>query len=336
MRVLVIGRDHRVPSADSPLMPFASALGRSLMELDGPRAVMITGGRPRCEGFVDEAVVQGALEVVGDDACNRIVTMPDPGHETGLMPTFATTRLIGARSGARRSRRFEMVLAADAVVSMAGKDAVREMIMLARALGRPELPLPFTGQRSAKLWRQRADEYVKRFKGVAAQWTSAGTEQDLRRFSPAVATAVKDMAWLACFVARPVSEQLSDKQARALEDALEGALEDASFHWVESATTPGAGRIPKVMLRQIREAFAVVAVVSDERHRAAARGAVNPNVIYEVGYADGRCVPCILLAASAGDLPFDLQDMRTIVYGGRDMTEIRQELAAHLRALRGA
>jgi hypothetical protein len=143
------------------------------------------------------------------------------------------------------------------------------------------------------------------------------------------------MAWLACFVARPVSEQLSVEQARA----LEGALEDASFHWVESAMTPGAGRIPKVMLRQIREAFAVVAVLSDKRYMVAARGgarSVNPNVVYEVGYADGHGVPCILLAASADDLPFDLQEMRTIVYGGRDPTEIRKELAAHLRALRDA
>jgi hypothetical protein len=339
MRVLVIGRDHVVQSDKSRLMLFARALGQSLMELARPRAVLITGGRPQRGGFVDEAVVQGALDVVGDDAYDRIVTLPDPDHnpehEAALTPTFRKTRVIGALSGARQSRRFEMVLAADAVVSIAGKRAVREMIMLARALGRPVLPLPFAGQESEKLWRKPTRDEGERFERAAAQWDSADRGSDLRRFAPAVAETVKDMASLACFVARPVSGQLSVEQTRA----LEAALEDASFHWVESAATPGAGRIPELMLRQIREAFVVVALLSDERYAVADRGAarsVNPNVVYEVGYADGHRRPCILLAASADDLPFDLQDMRTITYGGREPTEIRRELACHLRALRDA
>jgi hypothetical protein len=303
------------------------------MGLARPRAVVITGGRPQSRGFVDEAVIQGALEIVGEDARNRIVTMPEPGREAELAPTFAATRMIPARTGARRSRRFEMVLAADAVVSIAGQDAVREMIMLARALGRAALPLPFTGQESKELWRQLPRDEVERITRGDAQWVSVDPGADVCRVSARVARAVRDRATLACFVARSVTGELTDEQERA----LEGALEDASFHWVESATTPGAGRIPDVMLRQIEEAFAVVAVLSDERYKVAgSRGArgVNPNVVYEVGYAGGRGVPCILLAASADDLPFDLHGMHTIIYGGLDATELRQELAADLRALR--
>jgi hypothetical protein len=338
MRVLIIGGDHSNKSAKSPLMPFARALGRSLMELASPPAVLLTGGQPLCGGYFDEAVVQGALEVVGTDAASRIVTFPDPESKAVVPPTFAATRTIGARSGARRSRRFEMVLAADAVVSIAGKDGVREMIMLARALGRPALPLPFTGQGSERLWRAIVKADGKRLSELDARWASASIA-DLRRLPRSVARSVQDMASLACFVARPASQALDIEYGPALERALEGALEDASFHRVEAATTPGAGRIPELMLRQIREAFALVAVVSDERYTRTnapdARG-VNPNVVYELGYADGNGKRCILLAASADDLPFDLHDMRTVVYGGRDTREIREELAAHLRALRDA
>lgn len=41
----------------------------------------------------------------------------------------------------------------------------------------------------------------------------------------------------------------------------------------------------------------------------------NPNVFYEVGYAHAKNKLCVLLTASADDIPFDLKHHRHIVYG---------------------
>jgi hypothetical protein len=41
----------------------------------------------------------------------------------------------------------------------------------------------------------------------------------------------------------------------------------------------------------------------------------NPNVFYEVGYADARDKLCILITADAADIPFNLKHRRHIVYG---------------------
>lgn len=41
----------------------------------------------------------------------------------------------------------------------------------------------------------------------------------------------------------------------------------------------------------------------------------NPNVFYEVGYAHAKNKLCVLLTASADDIPFDLRHHRHIVYG---------------------
>lgn len=52
----------------------------------------------------------------------------------------------------------------------------------------------------------------------------------------------------------------------------------------------------------------------------------NPNVFYEVGYAHAKDKLCILLTASAHDIPFDLKHRRHVVYGISIETLRRQML----------
>ena len=46
----------------------------------------------------------------------------------------------------------------------------------------------------------------------------------------------------------------------------------------------------------------------------------NPNVYYEVGYAHALGKDVVLIAQSEKDLKFDLQNMRSIIYGGSILT----------------
>jgi nucleoside 2-deoxyribosyltransferase len=61
----------------------------------------------------------------------------------------------------------------------------------------------------------------------------------------------------------------------------------------------------------------------------------NPNVFYELGYAQALGKPTILLAQRGGTLPFDIRSFRVVYYddtiGGK--TRVEQDLARHLEAI---
>jgi hypothetical protein len=79
------------------------------------------------------------------------------------------------------------------------------------------------------------------------------------------------------------------------------------------------------IVQQIRESRVVIAEVS----------VANPNVYYEIGYADALAKPVILLAFKGTSLPFDVQAYRTIFYentiGGKD--HVTEELAKYLQTI---
>jgi len=80
--------------------------------------------------------------------------------------------------------------------------------------------------------------------------------------------------------------------------------------------TYSPGLVVADIARQIRESRIVIAEVSS----------VNPNVFYEVGYADAIDKPVILVADRKGrDLPFDVRPYRTLFYensiGGKKTVE---------------
>jgi hypothetical protein len=61
----------------------------------------------------------------------------------------------------------------------------------------------------------------------------------------------------------------------------------------------------------------------------------NPNVFYEVGLAHALSKEVILLTRSMGDIPFDLQALRFIVYDytPRGMSEFEKKLRSAAQAL---
>ncbi|HKS40840.1 MAG TPA: hypothetical protein VJX74_09545, partial [Blastocatellia bacterium] len=60
---------------------------------------------------------------------------------------------------------------------------------------------------------------------------------------------------------------------------------------------------------------------------------MNPNVFYDVGYADALGKTVILLIQQGDDIPFDLQSQRHINYEG-NIIKLRDELIEMVRALR--
>lgn len=60
----------------------------------------------------------------------------------------------------------------------------------------------------------------------------------------------------------------------------------------------------------------------------------NPNVFYEVGYAHAKEKLCILLTASADDIPFDLKHRRHVVYGN-SIASLKEQLVDELMWAKG-
>jgi len=57
----------------------------------------------------------------------------------------------------------------------------------------------------------------------------------------------------------------------------------------------------------------------------------NPNVFYELGIAHSLGKEVILLCQSAGDIPFDLRHMRTVIYSS--MTQLRNRLLRTIKSV---
>jgi hypothetical protein len=87
----------------------------------------------------------------------------------------------------------------------------------------------------------------------------------------------------------------------------------------------GAGVIFQDMQREIAQSDIVIAEITP----------ANPNVFYELGYAQALGKPTILLAQRGGTLPFDIRSFRVVYYddsiGGK--TRVEQDLAKHLEAI---
>ncbi len=87
----------------------------------------------------------------------------------------------------------------------------------------------------------------------------------------------------------------------------------------------GLGVIFQDMQREIGRADVVIAEITP----------ANPNVFYELGYAQALGKPTILLAQRGGKLPFDIASYRVVFYddsiGGKSRVE--EDLAKHLDAI---
>jgi hypothetical protein len=57
----------------------------------------------------------------------------------------------------------------------------------------------------------------------------------------------------------------------------------------------------------------------------------NPNVFYEIGFAQALNIPTVLICREGEDLPFDVRAVNHIVYGG--IVDLREKLGRRLRSM---
>jgi hypothetical protein len=80
------------------------------------------------------------------------------------------------------------------------------------------------------------------------------------------------------------------------------------------------GSISREIQERIRDAVAIIADISDH----------NPNVLFELGFAQGVGKPTIVICRQGQDLAFDVRDMNVVFYNPQLLRELNERLKAIL------
>jgi hypothetical protein len=122
-----------------------------------------------------------------------------------------------------------------------------------------------------------------------------------------------------------VATQFTEPFDRIWLQVIKPTLSSEHFHPIRLDEVAGPNPILADIKRHVAEAAVVIAEITPQ----------NPNVFYEVGYADALHKPLILLAQQGTPLPFDISGYRTIFYqdviGGE--TSLTEKLRTHLKAI---
>jgi len=114
-----------------------------------------------------------------------------------------------------------------------------------------------------------------------------------------------------CFVMMPFSEPYD----RIYRDLIVPAIEDTGLSAVRADEIPGTGFVMEQIRAAIQQARLCIADVTDR----------NPNVLYEVGFAEAMRKSVILMARDLSQLPFDVPSRRVLWYS-TDFDSSRQHL----------
>jgi hypothetical protein len=318
---------------EEPAPTFVEELAREI--LDTIPSVIVTGGflhfRDQADAIsTDHAALRGArrhARTAGTDlhSCFEAF-VPDPAldrnKERGGVVRMSARDGVNVRRMRQKSplgRRLAMIHQVDVLVTIGGKRHTNEVLEQALELNTPALPLAFAGGDSAEFWTLYQDQVV--------HWFSLDDDaESVKRLDELTASAVgRDtpaMAkWLAglirqarvgrCLVLMPFADH--DGLYRVIKEAVEDVMACERLDHL-----PGSYPIRSNFVDAVERSLAVIADVSD----------VNPNVMYEIGFAIAKGVKPMLFCRQGSpveNLPVYLRDLNIARVASDDA------LAQHIR-----
>jgi hypothetical protein len=282
--------------------------------------VLLTGGyrsnpeRPQ-NVSTDSQVVKGIEDLFGIDPSmveKRLhIMQPDPAKDRNDAARYkpedtkaTVTILEGATA---RQRRLKLVTAATAIVTVKGFEHTSMLLDAALAVGKPFLPLPFTGGDSREYWDDYKDRICRWFDipvEVAAQLESVDvplcTEEEKRQLADQVSGILAKAIERVCLFALPFHE----RYRKFYQEVIEPAITAEGFTPRRLDEVLYSGRILAEYFRSLHDSDRVIADVTD----------YNPNVMYEIGYAHALNIfPFVIDATPTRNepsrgLPFYLKD----------------------------
>ncbi|RNC68065.1 MAG: hypothetical protein ED859_11590 [Desulfuromonadales bacterium] len=187
--------------------------------------------------------------------------------------------------GTDQARRFNLVKAADGLVTIKGEGNTRTVLELALALDKPALPIPFTGGDSRTLWENNRAAFLHslnlRPELIGRLEGDPPSLPELEGIAREVAQAIYNAAKKRCLVLMPFGPGHDDFYQNVLRHAIEAA--NYIPHRID--IDDYAGNIPALFLSALERAQTVVVDVTG----------LNPNVMYELGQVHARGINPFLI-----------------------------------------
>lgn len=327
-RIVIYGGTDLSPE----LRVFVGRLTAHLLKL--PDVTLLSGGfygrKKRPDSIsVDRAVLEAAERCLSPGQLEaRFETwLPSAGLDRDSVVRFRRGR-VSELHGTAQARRYRLIQEADALVTIVGKEHTRSLLELALALGKPALPLFFTGGDSRTMWKRNRADFLRSLRATEAAVSllerEAPSRPELNRLAKLAARLVYEAAERRCLVLMP----FGGAHDRFYDACIEPAIRESNYLPHRIDRDAYAGNIPKLFDKAVERSHATVADLTG----------MNPNVMYEVGRLGARrTVPLMILrrepntkAGVSTRLPFYLlQDM---VYFASDSDSGRARLAKLIRS----
>ncbi|MCC6587432.1 MAG: hypothetical protein IT168_12120 [Bryobacterales bacterium] len=247
-------------------------------------AILVTGGFDYSDNApkdrsTDRAVADAAEKHLGAKLNERLETwLPEAAKDRidERVHRFTEKGRLVWMEGSARKRRLRVVNDVDALITVKGKIRTSLVLDVALTIGKPALPLPFTGGDSLEFWKENKPYYKMRFgltDGQIAKWESFTIPGGKRRCSAVlreVVEAVKRVLRTSCLVLMPFRPEL-----KAGYEKLKAAITDEGFEAIRLDEVLYTGDVRTTVKRLLTEADAIIVDVTE----------ASPNVFYELGYA---------------------------------------------------
>lgn len=250
---------------------------------------------------VDRAVARGArayLEKREEEVADRLETWLPGGRDRRDAKRFSEGLRVVLRGQSDQARRFRMVADVSAIVTVHGEGNTRTVLDLAFAIGRPALPLGFSGGDSRDAWEGSAGdppnrenlEQMRKWFGLEAGGRLEGKIRQARGaeltrgFAREIVGAVRRAIRRKCLVLMRY-----DRKGQAFyDDVLAPMIERAGAQPVRVDRVRRGGDILALFLTGIAESDAVVVDVTGAKS--------SPNVMYEMGHLHARNIQPLAFA----------------------------------------
>ncbi|MFT3822609.1 MAG: hypothetical protein QM731_01770 [Chitinophagaceae bacterium] len=253
---------------------------------------------------VDSAVANTAKQVLSPkDLSSRLETWLPQYNDRENVVRFREGKVVEV-AGSTQARRFNMLQSIDALVTISGKGNTQSMIELALAIGKPVLPLAFTGGDSKKMWDQYEEDIKHLLKTVQLNFQSQELLNDKKKSNKTakeVAHFIMGTVKKTCLVLMP----FDDPGSIVYDNAIKPAIKDAGYIAYRIDRNEAAGNIPVIFRESLEKASVTIIDITG----------YNPNVMYELGHVHAKNIrPLIVIRKKKDDkndtintLPFYLR-----------------------------
>lgn len=223
-----------------------------------------------------------AREGISLDECFQ-TWLPEEAREHVIRFSIGKERQM---KGSPRARRFQLVQGVDAIITIAGKEHTATVLELALALGKPILPIGFSGGDSEVFWHEEQAQFMKLFElpqELVDQLSVRPTsELDRQSLAKQIAITVLKQAQRRCLVLMGFQKEHDE----FFDSILSPAIENAGFEPHRLDRHEDAGDITGLFLSRLADCHAIIVDITG----------LNPNVMYELGHIhhDGRVSPVIV------------------------------------------